>query len=597
MNFTGGNWEAEVLSIEPAGIEKVYDLYEPRSDTWITGGYVSRGCGEQFLGPYENCCLGSVNLAQHYTDDGRVDCEKLRESVELSTRFLDHVVTANGYVPAVPQLREAAERVRRIGLGIMGLGDLMYAAGVRYGSKEGQEFASQVMEFVRYHSMRTSIELARQYGAFPAIEGSRYDPNNLKWTVPQPIVDHVTDWGRPIVDWEEIETDLKRYGIRNGAQTTIAPTGTISTVSGCEGYGCEPVFALAYMRYVNINAGNSEARETLQYTSPLFQKALENAGLSPETIKTIVEQVNNVGTCQEIDEVPDHIKRVFVVASDVATDEHIWMQASMQAFVDNAISKTINMPASATQGDVAQAYQLGWNLGCKGLTVYVTGSRDKVVLETKATAEQKTTKVEELPAEAVQVAQIPLFNEDKKPRPRRLVGKTYRTETPAGTTYVTINENGEGPGQPFEVFIHTAKAGSEVTAVAEAMGRLLSQLLRMASPVSPRQRLKEVVRQLSGIGGQNPLGFGPHRVLSLPDGLAQIFAEYLEESEGDMDDPNQKYPRRYLQQQPLITDEKPKAAANSQQAPMGDLCPECGSATLVNEEGCQKCYSCGYSRC
>jgi ribonucleoside-diphosphate reductase alpha chain len=157
-------------------------------------------CGEQFLGPYENCCLGSINLAQHVKiaagDEAQVDWKKLQESIVLSTHFLDNVVTANKYVPAVPQLQEAAHRARRIGLGIMGLGDLMYHLGIRYGSEEAQEFASQVMEFVRYHCMKTSVQLAKDRGAFPAIEGSLYDPKNLKWTPPQTLAD-TSDWGRP----------------------------------------------------------------------------------------------------------------------------------------------------------------------------------------------------------------------------------------------------------------------------------------------------------------------------------------------------------------------------------------------------------------
>src|SRR5687767_5811435 len=210
-------------------------------------------CGEQWLGPYENCCLGSVNLAQHFGPDGTVDWESLRESVALSTRFLDDVVEANAYVPAVPQLKEAAHRARRIGLGIMGLGDLMYHVGVRYGSPDGQEFAAQVMEFVRYHCMQTSIEMAEARGAFPAITGSIYDPENLKWSAPKSIVSYKHDWQRPALEWKEIIKGIKKHGIRNAAQTTVAPTGTIATVAGCEGYGCEPVFALAYIRHVNDN--------------------------------------------------------------------------------------------------------------------------------------------------------------------------------------------------------------------------------------------------------------------------------------------------------------------------------------------------------
>ncbi|HEY4722717.1 MAG TPA: LAGLIDADG family homing endonuclease, partial [Anaerolineae bacterium] len=211
-NFTGGNWAAKVVKIEPAGVATVYDLYEPKSDTWITEGFVSRGCGEQWLGPYENCCLGSINLAQHVkvvNDRAEVDWVKLQEAAVLSTHFLDNVVTANKYVPAVPQLKEAAHRARRIGLGIMGLGDMMYHLGIRYGSDEAQGFAAQVMEFVRYHSMKTSVQLAKERGPFLAIEGSLYDPKNLKWTPPAPLDVYQHDWGRPVINWDEIVTGIR----------------------------------------------------------------------------------------------------------------------------------------------------------------------------------------------------------------------------------------------------------------------------------------------------------------------------------------------------------------------------------------------------
>ncbi len=201
-------------------------------------------CGEQWLGPYENCCLGSVNLNEHCGPDGTVDWESLRKSVATSTRFLDDVVEANAYVPAVSQLSEAAHKARRIGLGIMGLADLMYHVGVRYGSEEGQEFGAQVMEFVRYHAMQTSIELAQERGPFPAIEGSIYDMDNVTWTPPQSLIHYQHNWNRPEVRWDAIADGIKKHGIRNAAQTTVAPTGTIATVAGCEGYGCEPVFAL-----------------------------------------------------------------------------------------------------------------------------------------------------------------------------------------------------------------------------------------------------------------------------------------------------------------------------------------------------------------
>jgi ribonucleoside-diphosphate reductase alpha chain len=541
-------------------------------------------CGEQWLGPYENCCLGSINLAEHLGPDGSVDWQAIRQSTVLSTIFLDDVVDANAYVPAVPQLREAAMRARRIGLGIMGLADLMYHAGIRYGSPESFEFASQVMEFIRFHSMQTSVELAKARGPFLAIEGSRYDPRHLDWQPPRPLEPYKEDWGRPALDWDAVVSGIRQHGIRNAAQTTIAPTGTIATVAGCEGYGCEPVFALAYIRHVNDKGKDLP----LTYASPLFEKALKEAGLASDLREKIVAQVMEDGTCQDNPDVPAAIRNVFVVSADISAEEHVRIQAALQAFVDNSLSKTINFPPGAEEEDVATAYRLAWELGCKGITVYVTGSREKVVLETHATAEKKLPLAESAPA--VESLQLPMWAEAKKPRPRFLKGYTFSIDTPLGKAFVTINENGDD--QPFEVFINTAKAGSDTAAVSEAIGRLISYILRLMSPIEPRTRLKEVLRQLAGIGGGRSLGFGPNRVRSLPDGVAHVLDEYLQGWEvehglnalqGGNGHNQIPAPATAPIEQPLLK--------------IGDLCPECGQAAMVNEEGCHKCYSCGYSEC
>jgi ribonucleoside-diphosphate reductase alpha chain len=260
------------------------------------------------------------------------------------------------------------------------------------------------------------------------------------------------------------------------------------------------------------------------------------------------------------------------------------MQAALQAFVDNSLSKTINFPEITSVGDIANTYKLAWELGCKGITVYVTGSRQKVVLETHSVAKEKESLQA---ASATDVSELGSdWQEAKKPRPRRLPGNTIFVETPLGKTFVTVNEN--GGQQPFEVFVNTAKAGSETAAVSEAIGRLISYILRMVSPVSPRERLKEVWRQLSGIGGGRPLGFGPNRVRSLPDGVAQAIEEYLKNSEQSdliyVGDGNGHYPTSDLETEQI----------NSQ---IGDLCPDCGQAAVVYEEGCRKCYACAYSEC
>jgi ribonucleotide reductase alpha subunit len=568
---------ATVQTIEPDGVEAVYDLHQPDTHSFIANGLVVHNCGEQWLGPYENCCLGSVNLNEHCGENNSVDWETLRQSVVTATRFLDDVVEANGYVPSVPQLKEAAHRARRIGLGIMGLADLMYHVGVRYGSREGQEFGSQIMEFVRYHAMITSVELAEERGPFPAIQGSIYDMDDMQWKAPKSLINYQNNWNMPKVEWDAVVSGIKKHGIRNAAQTTVAPTGTIATVAGCEGYGCEPVFALAYIRHVNDNGKDL----TLTYASPRFDEALKNLGLGEEKRQEIVERVMNDGTCQNIIEIPQTVRDTFVVSSDITADEHVLMQGALQAFVDNSLSKTVNFHEHATEADVAKVYMMAWELGCKGITVYVTGSRDKVVLETKATADKKAPTEVKVERRATPPEPV-LWHGTKKPRPKALPGKTYNIETPVGKAFITINEN--GGTQPFEAFVNTAKAGSEIAAVSEAIGRLISYILRMASPVAPVDRMREIVVQLIGIGGGRSLGFGINRVRSLPDGIGQVLDQYLNEKNG------------------VVTEEVKSNGGSGHEShahtmKIGDLCPECGEAAVVNEEGCRKCYACGFSEC
>jgi ribonucleoside-diphosphate reductase alpha chain len=299
------------------------------------------------------------------------------------------------------------------------------------------------------------------------------------------------------------------------------------------------------------------------------------------------------------------------------------MQGAMQAFVDNSLSKTVNFPAGATEEDVATAYMLAWKLGCKGITVYVTGSREVVVLETKATAAQKKgaeAPISETAVPEKPVEQLKIWYESKKPRPKRLHGYTFDIHTPLGKTFVTINEN--GGNQPFEVFVNASKAGSDTAAVSEAIGRLISYILRLASPVAPRERLREVFRQLSGIGGGRSLGFGPNRVRSLPDGVAHAVGEYLEVGEENSEFSGAEYQASLFsdngdseahapsgngfhaedseegtQTTMISLPRQPESQPAPVQMKIGDLCPECGEAAVVNEEGCRKCYACGFSEC
>jgi len=366
-------------------------------------------CGEQFLLPYENCCMASINLAEHIQEDNKkkgvfpyaVDWEKLGETVELTVRWLDDVVDANKYVSAVPALEEAAKRNRRIGVSIMGLADMLYMIGVRYGSKAGVEFSEQVMEFIRFHTMYASNVLAQERGVFPGIKGSRYDYSesnitvmkvkNIKpWSIPKALHSYTKNFGMPALDWKKLESSIKKLGIRNSCQNTIQPTGAIATIAGLEGYGCEPVFALSYVMRTHEGAEKmgQDFRE-LSYESRLFKDALTRAGFDKNQCETIFEKVREKGTCQDIPEVPKELREVFVVSGDVPVDEHVEMEAALQRFVDNAISKTINFPADSTEDEVWKAYFRGWKMGLKGMTVYVTGSRSKVVLETGETQRKR----------------------------------------------------------------------------------------------------------------------------------------------------------------------------------------------------------------
>jgi ribonucleoside-diphosphate reductase alpha chain len=367
-------------------------------------------------------------------------------------------------------------------------------------------------------------------------------------------------------------------------------------VVGCEGYGCEPVFALGYIRHFKDGDRNVE----LYYTSPLFQQALDASELDKATKERIKQHVATFGACQDIDDLPEHLRHTFVVSSDISADEHVMMQAAIQAFTDNSISKTCNFPEGAVEEDVAKAYMLAWETGCKGLTVYVTGSRQQVVLETKATRVKKDDGAAAEPQRPTAITATgqctrqrrragcdgPDYSTQidtrasmvKRPRPRRLQGATYRKDTPLGTAYITVNSDERN--EPFEVFMNVGKAGTEVTAVSEAMGRLISLVLRMPASLPPSERLRWVMDEMAGIGGGRPLGFGVNRVRSLPDGIAQVLAEHLSELPHVHDEPQ-------AEQLALPINTKP----------VGDICPDCGEASFLNVEGCRKCHICGYSEC
>lgn len=540
-------------------------------------------CGEQWLGPFENCCLGSIKLVEfvteHINEFGQrvvsIDWEGLRNVIYVSTRFLDNVIEANGYAREVPQLRDAALRCRRIGLGIMDLAGMFYKLRIPYNSQRGEEVAAQVMEFVQYHSMCASVELARERGAFPAITGSVYDPNNFSWQVPQPIEPYKKNWfDRPALDeeaWNALVENIKAYGIRNCVTTTVAPTGTIASVAGVEGYGCEPVFALAYVRNMIDKSG---AVIPLEYYSPSFLEALWDS-LSYVTTEKDKDSINqtyvhfqgkkmyreelfeaikkivlNKGSCN-VEELKgilsQEIREVFVVANDISGTSHIRLQAAIQAFVGNSMSKTINLEAGSTAKDVLAAFELAYKLKCKGCTVYITGSRDVVVLETKEEIQRKKDEKakagemkkketkNELKDESTDSLSIPntrrvkVGNKEivlRNKRDKYTAGITGEFKIHGGNMYPIVNHKN---GQPFEVFFEKkSKNGTETSAICQALAILLSKYLRLRSPVPPILRLVDGIDSLLGIVGEAQVRQkGKKLLLSTPDAFAQYLRDYI----------------------------------------------------------------------
>ena len=462
---------AKILKIEAAGIATTYDLYEPQTDTWITEGYVSRGCGEQPLLPNEACNLGSLNVAKfaRKADDGEmsIDWDEMERVVRLGVRFLDDVIEMNPY--PLPQIDETVKSNRRIGLGIMGWADLLFLLGISYDGQEAIDLADRLMSFVKDKSHDQCAKLAEERGPFP-------------------------NWSKSI--YKDVRP------MRNSTVTTIAPTGTISMIAGCSS-GIEPIFALAFQHRVK----QPDGERVLTFVNETFEQIAREKGFFSDAL---MAEVAKRGSLHGIPGLPEDAGRVFKTSHDISFEWHVRHQAAFQRYTDNGVSKTINLPNDAAEEDVAAAYRLAWALGCLGITVFRDGCKGEQVLNVGV----KKDKARPAAGQAV-----------IKPRPHSLAGKTYRKETPIGTAFITVNQTEEN--EPFEVFVQVGKGGSDTMAVAEALGRLISLTLRMPSALSPQRRLEEVISQLSRIGGAQPMGFGAGKILSLPDALARTLAEHI----------------------------------------------------------------------
>ncbi|MEK7386993.1 MAG: LAGLIDADG family homing endonuclease, partial [candidate division NC10 bacterium] len=501
-----------VASVVSDGEVEVYDVSEPVTHSLIAEGMI-----------VHNCNLGSLNVSKFARrgegGEWTIDWDEMERVVRLGVRFLDDVIEMNPY--PLPEIDATVKSNRRIGLGIMGWADLLFTMGIAYDSQEAIDLADRLMAFVKAKSHDQTVKLAEERGPFP-------------------------NWSRSIYKNER--------PFRNSTVTTIAPTGTISMIAGCSS-GVEPIFALAFEHRVK----QPDGERVLTFVNETFEAIAKDQGFYSDAL---MQEIAKRGSLHGIPGVPENAERVFKTSHEIGFEWHVRHQAAFQRYTDNGVSKTINLPNAATEADVARAYTLAWELGCLGITVFRDGCKGEQVLNVGVGKKEAAAA---LPMTGPVVI---------RPRPHSLTGSTYRTETPIGTAFITVNQTPDG--DPFEVFVQVGKGGSDTMAVAEALGRLISLSLRLPSPLSAQRRLEEVISQLSRIGGGQPTGFGPAKILSLPDALARTLAQHI----------GQVKPAPELP--PVGTDARKK---------IGDLCKECGQATFIYEEGCKKCLSCGFNEC
>lgn len=464
-------------------------------------------CGEQPLLPYESCNLGSINLAKMVnTELNEVNWEKLKDITWKAVHFLDNVIDVNRYPLA--KISEMTKANRKIGLGVMGWADMLIQLGVPYNSDTAVNLAEDVMRFIQREGQSVSATLAEERGTFHNYIGSIHDG---------------------------------KIKLRNATVTTIAPTGTLSIIAGCSS-GIEPLFAVSFVRTV------MEGTKLIEI-NPHFEKVAKERGFWS---RDLMERIAERGSVKDFDEIPQDVKEVFVTAHDITPKEHVTMQAAFQKYTDNAVSKTVNFPYSATPKDVKDVYLHAYNLGCKGVTVYRDGSREQQVL----TKGKKDHAAEQKAIDSWQKI-VP------RKRPEMIKGSTRLMHTGCGNLYVTINADDEG--HLFELFTSMGKAGGCAASQSEAIGRLVSLAFR--SNIEP----DEVVKQLKGISCHEPAWNSSGKILSCSDAIAKALEQYnMKENSGNGD--------RY------------------KVAMLMGACPECGGA-IERESGCLVCHNCGFTKC
>jgi ribonucleoside-diphosphate reductase alpha chain len=527
-------WNAIIESAWASAEPGVFfiDRYNKMSNSWYYCSIQSTNpCGEQGLPPWGVCNLGSINLSK-FVEDKTVLYEDLGRTVRDAVRFLDNVIDDTPYFFEENKKQQQSER--RIGLGTMGLADMLIKMELAYGSEESLVFIEKLYKFICEEAYLESADLAKEKGSFSFFDADKLLQSGFMQQMP-----------------EKIRKEVKKKGLRNVTLLTQAPTGTTGTMVNTS-TGIEPYYFWEWERTGRMGSN------------------IERVQVYDEWVKAHPGEKR-----------PDY----FVSAMDLAPEGHVKVQAAIQKWVDSSISKTGNTPKEYTVEQTAKLYELLYDLGCKGGTTYRDGSRDTQVLTARKEEQEK-------PAEVVSSK---IFSEPK-PRVRSTVlsGTTYRKATPIGTAYITVNCDGPNPADLFEVFINVAKVGSDVAADAEGIGRLISLILRMPSPLTPEQRAQAIIAQLAGIGSGRSMGFGRNRVMSLADAVAQVLQQHLGTT-GHLNTHASNLPDE--EDEPVDAGQLDLGLPTPVTSVKPDICPICGNVTFVNIEGCKKCFSCGHSEC
>ncbi|MEK4510130.1 adenosylcobalamin-dependent ribonucleoside-diphosphate reductase [Paenibacillus sp. FSL K6-2524] len=547
--------ESAWKSAEPGVVFMEY--YNQMSNSWYFNPIIcTNPCGEQGLPGWGVCNLSAINLSKFYDEEKHdIDWDDLATTTRYSVRFLDNVIDRTPY--HFEENKENQKKERRVGLGTMGLAELMIKLHIRYGSPESLEFLDKLYGFIAKEAYLASAEIAEEKGAFPAFEADPYLQSGFMKVLCEA--------------YPEVGEAVREKGVRNVTLITQAPTGSTGTMVGTS-TGIEPYFAFKYYRQSRL--GFDE-----QFV-PIAQDWLD---------------------AHPGEELPDY----YVTAMNLSAKDHIRTQAAIQRWVDSSISKTANCPADFTVEETKELYELAFDLGCKGVTIYRDGSRDVQVLQTEKKEEKAA--VTEVPStdEVAEQAQVENFTQslsvntevddkgalDKqyKKRPQVLRGATYKINTPFGMAYITINDLG---GIPSEIFLNVGKAGSDVFAMAEALGRVCSLFLRYGDH---GHKVELLIKHLKGIGGSGAIGFGVNRVESIADAVAKALETHV-----------QIGPHADHDSAPVAAtidhheDHANNSVGNFQGSGINtsrDLCPSCGGASLINIEGCKTCSNCGFSKC